>query len=246
MNAFEAHGISHLSPSTIAMFVAQPAAFVATKVMRRSLPVGDAAHRGTAVEAGIVHGLLHPEATREECAAIALSTFKDISSTKDEKELKALEGMVNQGLDALAPYGMPSHTQGRVEWTPDGLAVPIIGFFDVYYEQHGILVDIKTTHAVPSEIKTGHARQVSFYCGCISDNLDGRLAYISSKKNAVYQLENMRDHRDAILKGAMTIQKFLSLSKDPDELASLVMPDTESFYWSGPAARQVAHDIWKV
>ena len=46
------HGIAHLSPSSINAYVAQPAAWLMERLLQRRAPVGSAAHRGTAVEAG--------------------------------------------------------------------------------------------------------------------------------------------------------------------------------------------------
>jgi hypothetical protein len=43
---------------------------------------------------------------------------------------------------------------------------------------------------------------------------------------------------------AFTIQRFLAISDDPKVLASLVVPDTDSFYFSDPLARQAAFEVW--
>ena len=46
-------------------------------------------------------------------------------------------------------------------WMIDGLLVPIVGYSDAEFDRHGLIVDIKTSFALPSEIKTKHARQVA-------------------------------------------------------------------------------------
>ena len=43
-------------------------------------------------------------------------------------------------LEELRPYGIPSGCQGFVEWKPEGLRLPIIGYFDFHWEQHNIMV----------------------------------------------------------------------------------------------------------
>ena len=152
--------------------------------------------------------------------------------------------MVEQGLSELWPYGKPSSTQGKIEYHVEGLAVPLIGFFDLEWENHGVLVDLKTTHALPSKISTNHARQVALYVAARGDNLDARITYVTSKKVATYQLENKREHVKALERVALTIQRFLSQSDDPKELAQLVVPDVDSFYFNDPATRQAAFEIW--
>jgi hypothetical protein len=53
-NPFAAHGLPHLSPSSINMFTASPARFV-MKLLKVGGEVGAAAHRGTAVERSEEH-----------------------------------------------------------------------------------------------------------------------------------------------------------------------------------------------
>lgn len=209
--------------------------------------VGAAAFRGTAVEAGIVHGLMN-DANLFECQAVAKKEFDKLSALSSDprrdKEYAAIPEMVEQGLSELWPYGKPSSTQGKIEYQVEGLAVPLIGFYDLEWENHGVLVDLKTTHALPSKISTNHARQVALYVAARGDNLDARITYVTSKKVATYQLENKREHVKALERVALTIQRFLSQSDDPKELAQLVVPDVDSFYFNDPATRQAAFEIW--
>jgi hypothetical protein len=72
------------------------------------------------------------------------------------------------------------------------------------------------------------------------------VTYITSKKRATYALENAREHVAALGKIGLTIQKFLSLSEDPMELASFVVPDVESFYFDDPMTRQTVFEIWGI
>jgi hypothetical protein len=151
--------------------------------------------------------------------------------------------MVMRGLAELRPYGKPSSTQGFVEWKPDGLKYPIVGYYDFEWAEHGVIVDLKTTSTLPKQIKPGHARQVSLYTG---GNVEGRLAYITPTKSAVYRLENPLEHRNALHRIALACERFLSLSSDPAELVALTVPDLDSFYWSPQAARQMAFEVWKI
>ena len=250
MNPFEAHGIEHLSPSSCNLFTAAPAMFVMQKCLKKSSSVGPAAHRGTSVETGIVHGLMNPSASQSECADKALDQFRTLTSMSGDprvdKEINALPDMVRIGLAELRPYGVPSSTQGRIELQVEGLDVPLMGFYDFEWEQSGILIDLKTTHALPSQISQQHARQVALYTAARGNNISPRITYVTGKKCATYQLENVADHVAALSRIALTIQKFLAISSDPMELASLVVPDTSTFYFSDPVSRQSAFEIWGI
>jgi hypothetical protein len=70
------------------------------------------------------------------------------------------------------------------------------------------------------------------------------VTYVTPKKSATYRIENQREHVSALEKIALTIQRFLSISDDPRHLATLVVPDVDSFYFSEPKARQNAFELW--
>ena len=246
--AFATHGIDHLSPSSCSTYVASPAMFVLSKVLKRPTSVGAAAHRGSAAESGVTHGLMHPEASLTECVEVAQETFARLTALSTDprldKEREAVSGFVEQGLRTLKPYGVPTELQSRIELKIEGLAVPIMGYLD--YAFGNVVVDLKTTHAVPSKISTNHARQVSLYAAAKGGGATGRLAYVSTKKSAVYELENVPEHVKALGEIGKAIQKFLSISADPKELAQLVIPDVDSFYFNDPITRQAAFEIWGV
>lgn len=218
------------------------------KLLGRRQPVGVPAHRGTAVEAGVALGLADPDTEIQICANTALQKYDTLTALSGDPRRSNyradIPGMVQSALDELRPYGRPTTTQGKVEWRPEGLKLPIIGFYDFEFAQHGLIVDLKTTERMPSEIKVAHARQVALYAS--SDNMDARLTYVTPRKRCTYQLENIREHRQALHKIAATVERFLAISSDPAELVALVCPDIDSFYWSPPEARATAFEVWGV
>lgn len=248
MSACERHGLKHLSASTLNLFQNAPGLFILEKLMGRRQPVGCAAHRGNAAELGIITGLNNADATLEECQEAAVKEFDRLTSLSGdpnrEKERKAVPLIVAQGLTELRPYGKPSHYQQEVVWEHPDLPLPMRGFIDLRWEDQGILTDIKTTMRVPSEISGSHARQVSSYGFAISDNLDLRVSYISDKRAVTYSVENSKQHLEAMIKIANALEKFLSISDDPRDLAQYVAVDFSSFYWSDPAARQAGFEVW--
>ena len=247
-NPFTPFGIEHLSPSTCNLFESSPAAFVLKKLFKKGGNVGAAAHRGTAVESGIAHGLRY-SATDEDAVQIAKDEFWKLMALNNDprrdKESDAIADFVKTGLKELRPYGAPVATQGKITFIFDEIAVPFTGYFDFVFSGD-ILIDLKTTHALPSKISTKHARQVALYVEATGSTSDGRITYVTPKKSATYKLENIAEHVQALKRIGLTIQRFLSLSTDPEELSSFVVPDTDSFYFNDPADRQACWEIWGV
>jgi hypothetical protein len=235
------------SPSSLNLFAASPSMFVLEKVLGLKQPVGAVAHRGVAVETGVAYGLGNPQANDKDSITIALTKYDLLTAmsgdARREKYRDDIPDMVSQALDELRPYGVPTDAQGFITWHPEGLRLPIVGYFDFLWADKGIIVDLKTTDRMPSEIKIGHARQVSLYAG---DNHEGRLTYVTPKKCQTLRLENIREHRQALHSIALRVENFLALSEDPAFFLSITAPDLDSYFWGSPVARQLAFEHWGV
>lgn len=241
--------IERHSPSSLNLFAAQPSMFVLERIIGLRQPVGSPAHRGTAVEDGVTAGLVDLARSLDECSAVALAKYDKITGLSADKRRQeyrdTIPAMVASALEELRPYGVPSHCQQFVTWKPDGLTYPIVGYLDYRWDNHGIVVDLKTTEKLPSAIKVPHARQVALYASMIGDNVDARLTYCTPKKRATYRLENVRDHLNALVQIAKRCEAFLALSDDPKFFTEIIVPDLDSFYWNGHA-RQLAYEHWGV
>jgi hypothetical protein len=231
------------------LFAAAPGMYVLERILGRKQPVGAATHRGSAVEAGVTLGLVNGGVTVAACVALAHQTYDTLTALsgdpRRDDQRKGIAGMVANGLRELRAYGKPSAMQGFVEWKPEELTYPIIGYFDYFWEQHGVLVDLKTTERLHTQIQIPHARQVALYTAAISDNIDGRITYSTPHKSATYQLENVREHRNALLRIALCCEAFLALSDDPEFFTKIIVPDYQGFYWNNPVARQAGYEVWR-
>lgn len=246
VSGFLLHKKKHTSISALNLAQGNMWLFVFEQIMGNRSAGGVAMHRGTAAEAGVTMGLLQ-DASIDDCQQHALSEFDRLTALstdpKRETEREAVPHIVQQALEELRPYGKPSHVQHEILWAHPDVPVPFKGFIDFMWEDHGILLDMKTQLRLSSEVSINHARQVSLYGAAVSDNLDLRVGYFTPKKRAVYKVENARDHLNSLLKIAQTVDRFLALSPDPYELLKLCIPDPSSFYFSDKNTRQKAFEI---
>lgn len=253
MNAFEKHGISHLSPSSVNLWIAQPALWAASYLMKKRTAVGPAAHRGTAIEAGVEAGLFDPAMPVEECQKIGEAKYHSLTRLSGdgriEKERATIAPSIAVALAELRQYGIPEAAedgrQHKVVREIEGVSIPVWGFLDFWWPQHGIIVDLKSTARVPSSISEAHARQGAFYAG-VGGNSEVRFGYVSEKKIAVYVLADVAAHLSSFVSAAQAIERFLSLSDDSEKLTRCLTPDLSSFYWGDASARSIAHEIWGV
>jgi len=246
MNAFVTHGITHLSASSLNLFAAEPALWCMEKLLKKRGPVGCAAHRGTAAEAGIVHGLLNPNAEVEACQAVALAEFDKLTifsgDPRRAKERDAVPAIVATALPELRQYGIPDEVQAKIETRLDGVPIPFVGYVDVGWSAHGITLDIKSQLRLSSEISAGHGRQVGLYIH--GTNREGRVAYCTPQKIGVYRLENAESYVADMANIAKRLEAFLSLSNDKARLLAAVCPNLDSFYFSDPTTRSMAKECF--
>jgi RecB family exonuclease len=251
MSAFERHGIDHLSASHINLFIAQPAMWAASYLLKKRTPVGPAAHRGTAIECGVEAALFDPEMPITAAQDLALAKFQTLTrlsaDPRIEKERDNIAPSVAVALTELRQYGVPEKPedgrQHKISIDLPGVPVPIIGYLDLLFPQHGILVDLKTTSRIPSEMSEAHARQGAIYHAA-KGNHQVRFAYVSAKKIAVYALENAEAHLASVVRAAKAIENLLTLSDDGELLTRCFAPDLSSFYWGDASARSLAAQIW--
>jgi hypothetical protein len=256
MNAFAQHGIEHLSASSLNLWAAQPALWIMERLLgRRTLP-GITAARGKAVEHGVHLGLSNSRLTIEECVEGAEREFiRQTALSADprrEDERKKLAGWVRGALAELRQYGTPDGYQEKIEIRLDDVAVPLVGYIDWRFSGHGLIVDLKTTERFPSKIGDAHGRQGAVYASA-HGNFGMRFAYAKPapgktdpRQVTVYEMsgDDIRRHLSALRAIALSLGRFLAVSTDARELAGLIVPDFDSFWWSEPAARAAGREIF--
>ena len=255
-NPFERHGIEHLSASSLNLWAAEPALWIMERLLGRKAPPGVPAARGKAVEHGVHLGLSNPRLSIEECIEGAEREFARHTALsadpRREDERKKLAGWVRGALAELRQYGTPDGFQEKVEVRLDGVPVPIVGYIDWRFSDHGLIVDLKTTERFPSAIGDAHGRQGAVYASA-HGNFGMRFAYAKPapgktdrRQVTVYEMsgDDVRRHLAALRAIALSLGRFLSMSNDARELAGLIAPDFDSFYWSEPAARAAGREVF--
>lgn len=256
MNAFETHGVDHLSPSSINAWLNCPSLWILEKLLKHRSAMGAAGHRGTATEVGVSAGLFDHKLTPEECTAKATPVYDKLTALsgdpKRDSERGVIPGMVKQGL-ALREHGVPfmpndtprygAEAQHKIEIRLEGVSVPIIGFLDWLYPDE--VLDLKTTLRVPSAMSETHLRQATVYKVAHPDRRI-RFFYVSDKRAEKHTLT--RPQYDVALReligGAQRLERFLALSADPLELAAVVPHTSDSFYFSDPLTKAFAISVF--
>lgn len=240
MNGFQLHNQQHTSASSINLWANAPDVWVTEKLFGLRGQTSPSATRGIVIEKALVNilagGMSHENATQEAIKEFDTRTALQ-SGDKTDGEREIIASCITQGLGALREYGEPQFEgigkQNRIELLckGDGWEIPVIGYLDLVYPKHGLIIDIKTTLKAPSDMSSEHNRQAAIYRKA-SGNSAVKFLYITPKKSVWHECSDV-DGTLKEIKQILTRQEYFLRQGDKDQLAKLVHYNPESFYWSG-------------
>jgi len=241
-NGFEKHGLKHLSASQLNMFEACPSAWVAKYLFGHKFTFTVAPQIGVLVE-DVVANTLTEKMGFDDAVKQAEETFNKNNAlntnAKDKERVSNIRDMAALAVEELKQYGkpdFPEEGQHKIELicNGDGFTVPIIGYLDFVYPEHGLVVDLKTTMRMPSAMSKSHLWQGSLYKQAMG-NKETKFLYVTPKKAGWH---NVEDHELALadIKVIATRMEKLLRMMSKEELRDTIPICGDSFYWSGDEA----------
>jgi hypothetical protein len=241
---FKAHGINYLSPSSINTYINDTSLWVARYLFKIKSSSGASAVRGIATEfvladkyeKGVFDYNLLDVKFMSLCAESGID-LGDIKTAKEKNLLKGFGSVIDENFD----YKNLEAYQEKVEVPIDDMPVPIMGYIDFRFKDK--IVDLKTSTRMPTRPTEAQKRQMALY-SMAYPNSSVDLFFATPKEHKKFTLKNLTLYKKQLRKVALSIQKFLSISDDKHELASLMYPNLDSWLWSG--MKEEANKIWSV
>mgnify|MGYP003114618186 FL=1 len=242
-NPFKVHNINYLSPSSINTYINDMPMWITRYLFGIKSPSGASAVRGIAQEFVLANkyekGLFDFNLLDVKFMSLCAESNIDLGDIKTAKEKKLLKDFGNI-IDENFNYKNLVSYQEKVEVPIDDMPVPIMGYIDFRFTDS--IVDLKTTTRMPSKPTEAQKRQMALYSMAYPNN-SVDLFFATPKEHKKFTLKNLSAYKKQLVKVALSIQKFLSISNDKHELASLVYPNLDSWMWAG--IREEAKKIWK-
>jgi hypothetical protein len=241
-NPFAAHGINYLSPSSINTYINDMPMWIARYLFGIKSPSGASAVRGIAQEFALADkyekGTFDFNLLDVKFMSLCSESGIDLGDIKTAKEKKLLKDF-GTIIDENFKYKNLVSYQEKVEVPIDDMPVPIMGYIDFRFND--AIVDLKTTTRMPSKPTEAQKRQMALYSMAYPKN-SVDLFFASPREHKKFTLKNLSAYKKQLVKVALSIQKFLSISNDKHELTSFVYPNLDSWMWSG--IREEAKKIW--
>jgi hypothetical protein len=243
MNGFEKHNIDHLSASSINLWANAPDVWVMSYLFGLRTPMGPAPWRGICVEDAVVETLMG--GSEKDAIQKALDKFDKRFLIGDEattKERDMVQPMVQLAVEQLMEFGKPEfadeeNKQEKISITAkgNGWEIPVIGFLDLVFPQHGVVIDLKTTGRMPSTMSAEHQLQRAIYAKAKGGNQSVKFLYVTPKKASM--LED-GDPAEILAQAKVQITRMEAFLRTLDkETAKAIVPvQPNSFYWKGNEA----------
>jgi hypothetical protein len=238
MNGFEKHGIKHLSASSINLWTNAPDVWVAQYLFNKRSPLSAAAMRGICTEDAVV-AVLTGDSEVAEAVKAAHDKFDKtfmVGNEKTTKERNMIEPCMALAIDQLKEYGkpeFPEEGQQKVSITAktDDYEIPVIGYLDFVYPEHGVIVDLKTTGRMPSTMSPEHQLQRAIYQKA-RGNQAVKFLYVTPKKTSMLEDGDPTKLLNYAKKQISRLEKFLRAGTKND-IKEVIPVNPNSFYWNG-------------
>jgi hypothetical protein len=238
---FERHGIDHLSPSSLRLWRDAPAVWIGKYLLKATDEVGPGAWRGLAIETGVDRLLFGNEGDAASHAMYARwdELAQGVIDADAEKEFDALPDFLLQARVAFDGLAIPLQRQAKMTLTLPGISVPLIGFADWIWPDHG--TDLKTTWRMPNggQPDPNHVDQVA--CYSMFHGVPFSLTYVTPKKWTRYDVTPLMadEAYDRVIETASAVRSFLAHVSDGYDALTMFAPDYTSFYFRPPMAEAV-------
>ena len=246
MNGFDKHGIKHLSASSINLWTNAPDVWVAQYLFGKRGPMSAAAMRGICTEDAVVAVLQGKNADGALDAALEKfdQTFP-IGDEKTTKERAMIQPCMELAVQELEQYGepeFPEEGQEKISITAktDDYEIPVIGYLDLVFPKHGVVIDLKTTGRCPSVMSAEHQLQRAIYQKAKGNQIV-KFLYVTPKKTNLLEdgdpSEILRKTKTQITR----MERFLR-SGNARDVASVIPVNPNTFYWNG--AEEIRQELY--
>ena len=241
-----------VSPSQINSFISCPAYWASTRLSGVYIPAGPAATRGNAIEAGLVSGCLTGLGDIAAMTDIAHAAFDsehsraalNLGNDPVAQQRAHIAPAIANAWPVLKQYGkvsVPDDTRNQWEVVAamqGDLGITLRGFTDFVFPDAGVIVDLKTTSRVPTQISAQHQRQMAFYAmACPGYAID--VMYVSPAAVRVFRMtpEQVQRGWRQCVGTVQRMDRLMSCADSVQDLCSMLIPNLDSIVWRGDLAQ---------
>jgi hypothetical protein len=268
---FEKFNLLPFSPSRLNSFKNFPCGFVLRYIYEYDFPANEKMIRGSAIEHGIHYYLSNQQEEAELVNNINQSLYEEAKRTmfnyyddgtkfvldqdKAEKERSMLEPSFNIALNCLLDdnitFKSSEYITSQMEVTTEILGVPFRGYVDFVFESEQLVTVIDLKSKSRLQKNRSDILQQAIYKKALREKykdkaVDVSMLMVTPKKYEIVDILNTEKEMKEIEMSLISLANMMKICKTKDNVASLITPNLDDWYWSDKDKVLAREEIWGI
>jgi hypothetical protein len=268
---FEKFNLLPFSPSRLNSFKNFPCGFVLRYIYEYDFPANEKMIRGSAIEHGIHYYLSNQNEKAELVDNINESLYQEarrsmfnyyddgtkfvLDQDKAEKERLMLEPSfyiaLNCLLDDNITFKGSDFVTSQMEVTTEVLGVPFRGYVDFVFESEQVVTVIDLKSKSRLQKNRSDILQQAIYKKALREKykdkaVDVSMLIVTPKKYEIVDILNTEKEMKEIEMSLISLANMMKICKTKDNVASLITPNLDDWYWSDKDKVLAREEIWGI
>lgn len=268
---FEKFNLLPFSPSRLNSFKNFPCGFVLRYIYEYDFPANEKMIRGSAIEHGIHYYLSNQNEKAELVDNINQSLYEEAKRTmfnyyddgtkfvldqdKAEKERSMLEPSFDIALNCLLDDNITfkgsEFVTSQMEVTTEILGVPFRGYVDFVFESEQLVTVIDLKSKSRLQKNRSDILQQAIYKKALREKykdkaVDVSMLIVTPKKYEIVDILNTEKEMKEIEMSLISLANMMKICKTKDNVASLITPNLDDWYWSDKDKVLAREEIWGI
>ena len=268
---FEKFNLLPFSPSRLNSFKNFPCGFVLRYIYEYDFPANEKMVRGSAIEHGIHYYLSNQNEKAELVNNINQSLYEEAKRTmfnyyddgtkfvldqdKAEKERSMLEPSFNIAFNCLLDdnitFKSSQYITSQMEVSTEILGVPFRGYVDFVFESEQLVTVIDLKSKSRLQKNRSDILQQAIYKKALREKykdkaVDVSMLIVTPKKYEIVDILNTEKEMKEIEMSLISLANMMKICKTKDNVASLITPNLDDWYWSDKDKVLAREEIWGI
>lgn len=256
---FKKFNLLPFSPSRLNTFKNFPCGFVMRYIYGYDFPANEKMVRGSAIEYGLDY-LFKTYDFYDEGLKKMFNYYDDgtkfvLDQDKVKKERELLEPSFKIAFDCLLDdnitFKNSEFVTSQMEVSTEILGIPFTGYVDFVFESDNLVTVIDLKSKSRLQKNRSDILQQAIYKKALREKYKGKavdvsMLIVTPKKYEVVDILNTEKEMKEIEMSLISCANMMKICKTKDNIASLITPNLDDWYWSDQDKALARQDIWGI
>ena len=256
---FKKFNLLPFSPSRLNTFKNFPCGFVMRYIYGYDFPANEKMVRGSAIEYGLDY-LFKTNDVYDEGLKKMFNYYDDgtkfvLDQDKVKKERELLEPSFKIAFDCFTNPNLTwkegDFVTSQMEVSTEILGIPFTGYVDFVFESEQLVTVIDLKSKSRLQKNRSDILQQAIYKKALREKYKGKavdvsMLIVTPKKYEVVDILNTEKEMKEIEMSLISCANMMKICKTKDNIASLITPNLDDWYWSDQDKALARQDIWGI